>query len=92
VEAQRRKLVEKGNDFLNQMIEAKKTWEELVEMGSSENRITVEDCPHKFQSLFAMYGNSEFNTAIPRMIDYVKMYGGFEIFLSEIEEEEEEEE
>lgn len=85
-----RGLVEKTNDFINCMIEAKALWEEIVEEGMSATRVTAEQCPQEFQTLFAMFGKSEFDTALPRMINHVRGYGGFEIFLSEIKDEEEE--
>ena len=90
MEDELREAIEYWNDFVNAMIEARDAWE-VVQERALEG-LSTEEAPTAFQRAISMFGKAKFTIAVPRMIDWVRMYKTWEELLVPKEDEVPEEE
>jgi hypothetical protein len=80
-------IIRLWNDFVRGMLQARDSWNELNEIALNQ-RPQLEDTPFPFQRAFSSFGKARFSVALPRFIDWSRMYNGldFEKLLVSLEE------
>jgi len=83
-----KRMIQRINEFVETLIVLRDVWEEIRAWSLGHSNRELENAPLPFQSLVSNFGHSEFDVMMPRLLQYCRAYGGFEILLSLVEDEE----